>query len=439
MEIVGPLTEEESVRVGGDADVAFDRRVGAALVIWGAQFVLGFLTSPLIARLLGPTDRGRFTYFLTIAQSAVVVCGLGLPQAVTFFVAHRRFARAQIIAVAATWWLALSGVAGLIAAALVSSWPTGFAHLTRPEVVPLVVVSLASLAVGLSSSVLLGLSRTTEYYLLQCLTSLTLVGTLAVLWLTGHFAYLSMIETYAAITAVACVVTALRIAPRAGLRFTAAGDLWRRMLAYALKIYPGSVLSMVIVRVDVFVVAAFHGLAAVGYYAVSVQMAAVVYQVAGLVATVRLPRVAGHSKSEADRSFPRISRRLIATSVASAFAVAVAGILVIRLWLWQFSPSIVVLLLLLPGAICLGLAQLYFTELAGRGRPGYGSAVTIVLAVAMIALDFWLIPRWGINGAAVASSVVYASGFMFALVGVHRESGIGFRELLLIGRGDLRI
>jgi Na+-driven multidrug efflux pump len=65
--------------------------------------------------------------------------------------------------------------------------------------------------------------------------------------------------------------------------------------------------------------------------------------------------------------------------------------------------------------------------------------IIVLNSLVMILLDLWLIPAWGINGAAIASSLVYTMGFSFALFAVHRESGIGFRELLLVGRQDLSV
>ena len=430
---------EESLRASSDEHLKFNRSLLVALVILSAQFVLGFLTSPLIARLLGPADRGRFTYFITISQWAVIIFGLGSPQALIFLIARQRFPRSQIITVALTAVLTLGGAASLIAAALLFLRPLKLTRLTSPELVLVVAFSFASFAYGMLSAVWLGLQKTTEYYLSQLLTPLLFVCVLFVLLLTGHFAYLPMIEAYTAITMIACLVIALRIVRDAGFQLMVPPRLWREMFGYGLKVYPGSLLSMLISRLDVFLLTAFHGFTALGYYAISVQMAEVVYQLSSVVATIRLPQAASKSKAEADSSFPAVSRQLILISFLSAATVAAGGIVLIRTWLPNFAPSIVALLWLLPGTISLGLAHLYFAELAGRGRPGYGSMVTILIALAMIVLDLWLIPRWGIKGAAIASSLVYASGFSLALFGVHRESGIGYRELLLVRSQDLSV
>jgi O-antigen/teichoic acid export membrane protein len=424
---------------GSSEHIRFTKSVMLPLLILGVQYCLSFITSPLIARFLGPTDRGRFTFFLTISQWAVVIVGLGSPQAITYLVAHRHFPKSQSIGVVLTVLLTVSGAVSLLAFAVFSLWSPAFAYLTPLEQALLAIYSFASLSLTLLSAVLLGLQKITDYYLSQLLTPLLFFVVLIALLLTGHFAYLPLIQAFAAIAIVSCTAVALRVIKQVGFQFSLTFKSWRPILAFGLKLYPGLILSLAITRVDVFFVTVFLGFTNLGYYAIAFQMAEVVYQLASVFATIRLPQTASGSKAEADRSFPTISRQLILTSLLSALLVAAGGIILIRIWLPNFKPSIVALLLLLPGTISLGLAHLYFAELSGRGRPGYGTKIIIFNTLTMIALDFWLVPAWGINGAAIASSIVYTVGFLFALMAVHRDSGIGLRDLVLVGSQDLRI
>jgi O-antigen/teichoic acid export membrane protein len=436
------MSSVESVETLRDADgghARFTKSLILPLIILGAQYFLGFITSPLIARVLGPTDRGRLTFFLSISQWAVVILGLGSPQAITYLVASRRFTRSQSVNVVFTVLLSVSAAAGALAFALFSLWSPALSYLTPTEIALLAVFSFASFSLALLSALLLGLQKIIDYYISQLLTPLLFFGVLITLLLTGRFAYLPLLQSYTAIIVLTCIVVAVHVIRQIGFELSFPFKAWRPILTYGLKLYPGSILSIAIVRLDVLFVAMFLGFTELGYYAISVQMAEVVYQLASVFATIRLPQTASGSKADADRSFPSISRQLILTSLLCALLIAAGGILLIRLWLPNFKPSIAALLLLLPGTISLGLAHLYFAELCGRGRPGYGTMIIIINTLMMILLDLWLIPAWGINGAAIASSVVYTMGFAFALFAVHKESGVGFRDLILIGPQDLSI
>jgi O-antigen/teichoic acid export membrane protein len=424
---------------GHVADVehaALYKSVFVLLVILAAQYCLSFITGPLIARVLGPTDRGRFTFFLTIPQWAIVTLGVGAPQAITYLVASRRFSKSESLSAVLTVLLTLGGVMIILALGFFLLLSPGFTRFTRVEAVLLPTLSFAAIALVMLLAVLLGLQRTIDYYAFQLLTPLLFFGVLVGLLLTGRFAYLAVIESYTAVMVLSCIVVAAWLIKQTGFQLKLSFNFWRPILSYGLKIYLGSILSIVIVRMDVFFVTAFLGFTALGYYSISVQLAEIVYRLAGVFATIRLPQTASRSKAEADRTFPAVSRQLILLSFLSILLVAVAGFVLIHFWLPAFRPSIVALLLLLPGTASLGLANLYFAELGGRGRAGYGSTIIALNSVVMILLDLVLIPSCGINGAAIASTLVYSLGFAFALFAVHRESGIRFRELLLVRRED---
>ncbi len=73
-----------------------------------------------------------------------------------------------------------------------------------------------------------------------------------------------------------------------------------------------------------------------------------------------------------------------------------------------FLPAYPALLVLLPGTVLLGGAKVLTHEIAGRGYPQYNAAnAGLALGVTLV-LDLLLIPRHGLLGAAVATSVAYA-------------------------------
>ena len=63
--------------------------------------------------------------------------------------------------------------------------------------------------------------------------------------------------------------------------------------------------------------------------------------------------------------------------------------------------------------------------------------ILIAGLVVNVAINLWLIPRYGIDGAAVASSVSYLLTALLTLIVFHRLSGRGWIETLVIRRSDL--
>ncbi|WP_459889629.1 oligosaccharide flippase family protein [Halostagnicola bangensis] len=79
-------------------------------------------------------------------------------------------------------------------------------------------------------------------------------------------------------------------------------------------------------------------------------------------------------------------------------------------------PAITPLLLLLPGALGFALARPVLAVSQGNGQLRYPVGATAAAALINIVLNFLLIPRYGMHGAAIATSVGYGSMFAFHCV-----------------------
>ena len=86
----------------------------------------------------------------------------------------------------------------------------------------------------------------------------------------------------------------------------------------------------------------------------------------------------------------------------------------------RFKGSYVPMVALLPGVILLGGGKVLTNDIAGRGHPEYNS-ITSGLALGLtVGLTVWLIPKYGILGASLASTIAYSTAFLASLV-VYRK------------------
>ena len=107
-----------------------------------------------------------------------------------------------------------------------------------------------------------------------------------------------------------------------------------------------------------------------------------------------------------------------------------AGKALIAWFFPSYPESYLPLAWMLPGMVFLGLGSVCNTKLAGLGYP----AVTLWAAAAAfalnLALNVYLIPALGLQGAAISTSLAYA--FWALLVGTRylRTEGLGWGALL---------
>jgi O-antigen/teichoic acid export membrane protein len=150
------------------------------------------------------------------------------------------------------------------------------------------------------------------------------------------------------------------------------------------------------------------------------------------------PHVSSLDKKEAGRLTPIVSRNVWFITLLGVIATAVLG-----RWIIEFVfgtvmlAAVTPLMLLLPGILALSGAKILSSYLSGIGRPIYATYIAGANLVLTVALDIALIPRFGIAGAAAASSIVYTITAAATLVVFRKESGAGVVETIVIQPQDL--
>lgn len=200
---------------------------------------------------------------------------------------------------------------------------------------------------------------------------------------------------------------------------------------YSLRAWVGNLSFFVSLRVDQMLLVAFVPLRELGVYAVAAAVSTLSGPVARGAAQALLPFVR-HADSDEER-LHRIRQSMLFVAVASAAvlgAIALtAGFLLPFLFGDDFRASVTPLLILLPGAFATDVTQVFSTSLASFNRPEDASKAQIAAAVATAIGLTLLLPRYGINGAAITTSISY---WVALVVNVHYWR----RLVALIHRGE---
>jgi O-antigen/teichoic acid export membrane protein len=191
------------------------------------------------------------------------------------------------------------------------------------------------------------------------------------------------------------------------------------VLSFGLKGYIGNVLQFFNYRLDMFFVNYFVGSASVGIYGVSVGLAEILWYFPNAVGFVIFPKATA-TKPEVMSAFtPKVFWITLGVTALGAIGLVVLGKSLIQLiYSLNFVGAYLPMLVLLPGVILLGGAKVLTNEIAGRGYPQYNSINAGIALILTVIFDLILIPRYGILGAAVASSIAYTVIF-FTSVGFY--------------------
>ena len=199
----------------------------------------------------------------------------------------------------------------------------------------------------------------------------------------------------------------------------------RAQVRFGLQGELGNVLQLVNYRFDQFVVAGFKGAAAVGYYSIAVAVAESLWLVSRAVVVVLTPRLTGADDDDAADFAPFVCRSvLLVNGLLALLLAAVAPFLIELAFGSGARRALAPTLWLLPGIVAMSGMQVMTAYIFSRGRPILNTYATATTVVATVVLDIALIPPFGIEGAAMASSLAYTATFAFSLYWFRRLSGL---------------
>jgi O-antigen/teichoic acid export membrane protein len=149
--------------------------------------------------------------------------------------------------------------------------------------------------------------------------------------------------------------------------------------------------------------------------------------------TVMFPRLAGSVDRDAHVATTRVVRYTLFILAIGVAAFGVGGPIAIPLLYGsRFNGAIKPLLILLPGIFMMALYQLLTRNFTSRGKQEINIVAACVALTLNVTLNIFLIPRYGISGAALANGISYSTAALTLLVAFVRDSGHSVRETLLV-------
>lgn len=365
----------------------------------------------ITARVLGPSGRGELAVLTLTATVAFVVGELGLGRAIVYYIGGGKL-KVRETASSSLFCqifigLAISGILLLL---------TGFWRETIYAGIPrhylwMVIAALPLLLITSSQlSVVQGLYKIPLFNLLNMLQPATFLLLLLLLTVAGGWHLEGAVIAWVAGYLIAFLGTILAVLREKGIGLSGVNlSAIKSLFSFGVKSYGGNFLKYLQYRFDVLIVAYLLSPAAAGYYIVATTVAEAIWQIPNAVQVVLFPRIASLDESDARRWTPVVCRQtILLTGIACCVLFASASVLIPFIFGQEYSPSISPFVILLPGVFMLAIWKILHVDLIGQGFPLIYSFTAAISVVTMVVLDLIFIPRWGINGAALACTISYS-------------------------------
>jgi len=405
---------------------------------------IGVVTNTVLARLLGPEYKGRVDLMNSTIGLTSMLAGSALGMGVTYVVAKGQANQRRLAAIMA----AVAAVQGLV------TWLVLTAIAGTPQIKALIPVEYrawGAALVGLATWAALllvywrfflyGLQRFATSAILdvggKLLTALLMIGAVIVLRGSPDQAAVAAVAGIAVAFVVAAIAAGTTVVPRLTGEGRHSG-FWE-VCKYTLPCYFGQVVQSLNYRLDVLLVAYYVGVRAVAEYVIAVAVAQLLWLPSQAMQPVIFPRLAAMTDMrERAAHTAQVTRLMFALAVLMSGVVALLGPwVVVTLFGRAFAPSIVPLWALLPGVALFAVTNVLGSFVAAIGRPSVNLAIATVALVPTVGMNVWLLPRIGILGAAIASSVSYATSVALTLWVFRRRTACSLRTTLLLTRTDM--
>ena len=361
-----------------------------------------------LARYLGPVRFGALSYAVALVALLLPVAELGLEMLI-----RRDFARspADSADLARTALGLRAGGAFAALGLLFVALALGLVPAAEVDLVLIIAISLFNPALSVAEPWLQSRMESPRAMPLQWL--ILSLGAGVRIWSISAGAPLA---TFAWIMAVESIVVALALTltgRRCGLRTGRfRGELARTLMREAWPLTLLGVVTVIYMRIDVVMLRRIHGEAEVGVYAAATRLVELTYMLPAALAVSLMPGLL-RAKSDGPTAYLERFRQYLDVSAAAAYLIIVPvtllAPLVIRLAYGDdYAASAEVLRIQIWAALFVFLSLARGQFLINAGLTRFYLAAAGAGAVANVALNLVLIPRWGGVGAAYATVGSYA-------------------------------
>ncbi len=391
----------------------------------------------ILARQLGPELRGEWGLIL-LALQIVGLFHLGLGPAITYYTGKNDHDRGRIL----TFALVSSIVIGIVFSVIFF-----FLYPLIPRVwggIPRTIMLIGIAAVPLTfltnffRSFLMGILKVFQSNMLDLFRGICyLAAVIVLIWIMKGSVF----------SAAVCYTASILVAFGAGIVLftrtikpsrTFDTSLVRPMFGYGFKAYVVIIFHFLNYRLDTFLIKYFLTSSDVAYYQIAASVAERMWYLPNALNSVLIPTLLAMDAGSTKFTTRVCRNGFFLIMILSAGLLVSARYLVVFLYGAEYYPVTYALYSILWGIVITTVYKVIFADFAAKKRLG----VTIIAAffsfLVNLVLNLYWIPRYGIVGAGMATSIskTVLTGILIAFL--MRYEHVSLRELFIINREDVR-
>jgi O-antigen/teichoic acid export membrane protein len=368
-------------------------------------------------RILGAGDRGRLALFNLVPTILVLLGTLGLPAAITYFIARDPgHTRAIIRSIGRRCIVLGAGLTALDIGILTAIEAHASARVLVAATASLPLVAFSILQV-LGQSILQGQQRYTAFNWCRTLPNLVYAVLVGTIFATGTGTLLVVTSAFVAATVVVAIFTWLvvqRGLPERDTGTSSTAPNSKEMVGFGLRAVLGAVYPTETFQLDQAAVGLFLNPVSLGFYVVSVSFTNLPRFIAQSLGVIAYPRIAATTDRLETRRLILwfvIGSAIIAGVICIVLELSV-GFLIPFVYGHRFTAAVTVTRILLISSFIVATRRTLSDSLRGAGFPMIGTIGETIALVCMLPMLAVMISLYGLKGAAVAVCISSSTGLV---------------------------
>lgn len=419
--------------------MSFAKQSVSVFITKMSQIVIALLLSILVTRAMGPQNRGMLELLSSLPVVLVSLGHLGIGNANLYFIGKGLYTRKKIIDNSLSSCLILSTLMFLIIYlcywifhdAIFKGIPLGYLLFTV-MLIPLMLFQ------KYLYYIMLGDDKIYLQNKLQIFTTVLNIVVLVIFIFVLHMSLWGVILSSFISYLLSTLVCMYFVVHTERISISFDYGMFIESVKFGMVPFLALAVMNLIFRSDVFIIKYFLTDAELGYYGLSVSLCERIWilpESISLVVLAKAARSAGDSAVEVTARVCRVT--LTATAVICLLLFVAGPWLIPFLYGKEFVDAILPFQLLLPGIALISIYLVLHSDLTGRGQARYTLIVFSVALVINIILNVTLVPRIGINGSALASSICYGVASIALAYLYARKYRMTLASMLIVTRSDI--
>jgi O-antigen/teichoic acid export membrane protein len=407
--------------------------------------LLGLLASVIIARMLGPKGNGMYSLITLLPTILQTMLNIGVGTSSVYYVGQKKYEIKDIVKTNTAIGLFLS-LTSIVIGIIVVLFFSDKVFQGVPHLYLYLILVIMPLLMNNDFYLVIfqAVQDFKSFNLLALVRQFGALISLAILLFIFHTGLVGTVFSFVIGVISQFLVTMYLFKKKMNITIFSgkiSKEYYKNSFSFGFRAHFSNILSFINYRADMLLISMFLTPAAVGLYGVAVSIAEKLWIVSQAISSVLYPVVSSSSDDESkNRLTSAISRNVLLFSILGGIAFYIASNFVFDiLYGAKYSESSYMLKLLMPGIVLFSVDRILSNDLAGRGKPELNMYTSMFTVVSNLGLNIILIPRIGIAGSAIASSVTYSLSTLIKMFLFKKNTGVSYSQFLIPQKEDFMV